>query len=103
MDLKTILQFDILGPLGLTNASEDEKREMLEKVSTIVLGEVADRIKQRLNGGKQTEFELLFGNRDSSEKERMEFLRINVPDFEDIALEETLRLKLELMEPVRAA
>ena len=97
-NLKDILQFDVLESFGLTNASEEEKDKALEHVTVIILGEVADRIEASLSEEKQEEFRALFRDPASSEEKRMKFLRDQVPDFEDMVLEETFRFKLEMIE-----
>ncbi len=92
-------EIDFLKAAGLADAPEEEQHEFMEQVARVVLARTVERVAASLSEELRERFFELF-TEESSDKEKIAFLKDNVPDFAQITIEETLKLKQEALEAI---
>lgn len=97
MDLEAFIRLNIIEAAGLGSASEETKKEFLQKLSDLAISRVFERIEGGLSQEKSREFYRVFGQ-DGDPDQKDEFLRVHIPDFEKIIVEETLLAKKEIVD-----
>ena len=96
MEFEEFFKTNVIDLVGLSDAPEDVKRSFLERASQMVLEGIVDRIDSELPEEKKEEFYRVF--RQGAKNEDMQaFIKANVPNFEEIAGEETGRVKAALV------
>lgn len=95
------MEENILEALGLQNLSEDEQARLVSRMMAVVQGRINDRVVGGLNETQRSEFENLVAANPSEEKLE-EWLKTNVPTFDQIAIEETGKFKQEMIENAQA-
>ncbi len=82
---------DLFEKLGLQDLNEDEKQKYLQEWTGIVQEIIFNRLDSELTEEDRKKLESLDGN------EFEKFLREKIPNFDAIALEETLRFREQLL------
>lgn len=94
MTVQELLDLNILEIFGLTNLSEAQKQEFLQKAAAFILDRAVARISKDLPEDKRQQFFEIF-KEGVSDDERWKFINENIPDLETIILEELLAFKEE--------
>ena len=97
-NMDELLKLDLFEALGITDATDEEKREFLDEGTTIIFARVAEIIKEELQEDANPEFERLFIHHTGTQEEKESFLKTHVPDFDKLVLTETMRFKIELIQ-----
>ena len=92
MEFEEFLKANIIDLVGLSDAPEDVKRSFLERASQMVLEGIVDRIDSELPEEKKEEFYRVF-RQGAKDEDMQSFIKANIPNFEEIAGEETGRVK----------
>jgi len=96
MNTAEFLDASVLALVGLETAPKEEQDAFLAEATRLILLRLAARIKNELPAEKHEEFSRVFGGGASGE-ERAAFLEANIPDFEEILLQEILYFKAALL------
>lgn len=88
------IQKQILNYFGVTDKSEEEQQDTLEKIGGIIYQEVLMRAVGGMTEKDQDEFEIML-DKDSEPEELFQFLKNKVPDLDNIIKEETEKFKKE--------
>ncbi len=96
MEFEEFFKANVIDLVGLSDAPEDIKQSFLENASQMVLDGIVDRIDSELPEEKKEEFYRVF-REGATNDDMQEFLKANVPNFEEIAGEETGRVKAALV------
>ncbi len=99
MDAKTLLGANIIDLLGLQNLPEQQKVDLLTRMTEVIQDRITDRIVESLSADERAAFDQLM-DRGASEKEVNTFLQAKVPEFGGIAAEEILRFKSQMVTDV---
>jgi len=94
--IQELWELNLVKAFGLDSASEQEKKEFLDHTSQLVMQKVVERIEQELPEEKREEFLQVF-EQPGVQEEKVAFIKQNVPNFEEILLEEMLAFKEEAL------
>lgn len=92
-----LITANLLDAAGLSDASEEEKQEFFSKAASIVLARLVQRIEDQLPEDRRKEFFSVFSE-NRSDEERISFLRVHVPNFEQLFIDEALAFKKEALD-----
>ena len=92
MNFEKLAQSNIVETLGIADAPEEERKEVIEDATDVIMQSVMDRVMDGLTDEEWLDFERVFGE-DASEEERAAFLEKHVPNLEEMLVQETLRYK----------
>lgn len=104
MDLneaQTILNQDILTALGLQDLPQEEKSRLIDDMVRVVQNRITARIIRKLNDDDKADLDGMLSV-PSNDAAVAEFLYSKIPDFNEIATEEMVQFKLELIEDTKA-
>lgn len=91
MDKKKIdelIKIDLFKELGLENLASEEKQSLVDDTAYVMIRGAWIKLFEALSPGKQVEFsDLLEGDPENTEA-IVEFLRTEIPNYEDIIKEE---------------
>lgn len=99
MDAHQLLEMNILDALGLQHFSEPRKTELLTRMTEVIQDRISDRVLEILSADDQNAFDQML-DRGATEEQVTSFLRTKVPEFNQIAAEEILRFKQQMVEDV---
>lgn len=91
MIIKNVIEENIISALKMDELSFEEKAELIEKMTEVINKSVLLRIGQKLDENTRKEFMKVLES--GTEDELGDFLSENVPDFLVIIMEETNRVK----------
>ncbi len=86
---------NIISQLDLGNLPDDEKQKLIEKLSALVEQKVFLRIVNDLSEEKKEEAARIFS--EGNDEEKASFFKENVPNFEEIMIEEIGKVKKDLV------
>jgi len=92
MEFEEFFKANVIDLVGLSDAPEDVKRSFLADASQMVLEAIVDRIDSELPEEKKEEFYRVF-RQGAKDEDMQSFIKANIPNFEEIAGEETGRVK----------
>ena len=92
MEFEEFFKANVIDLVGLSDAPEDVKRSFLADASQMVLEAIVDRIDSELPEEKKEEFYSVF-RQGAKDEDMQSFIKANIPNFEEIAGEETGRVK----------
>lgn len=94
LTIQELLNLNIIDLFGLQNASEEEKKRFLDYATGLVLERVVAQVVKELPEEKREEFFSVF-KEDTSEEQKVAFLKEHVPELEELFFEEILIFKNE--------
>jgi len=87
--IEELLKVDLLKELGLDNSLDDEsKMGILENMSLVLMYGIWIRLFESLSDEKQAEFSELLSKNPNSVEAIAEFLKKEIPNYEDLIKEE---------------
>ena len=92
MEFEEFFKANVIDLVGLSDAPEDVKRSFLADASQMVLEAIVDRIDSELPEEKKEEIYRVF-RQGAKDEDMQSFIKANIPNFEEIAGEETGRVK----------
>lgn len=99
MDAKALLEANIIEILGLQHLPEARKTELLTRMTEVIQDRISERILDGLSADDQAAFDQLL-ERGSSEDDINAFLKTKIPEFQDIAAEEIVRFKSQMVNDI---
>lgn len=99
MDAKTLLEANIIEILGLQNLPEARKTELLTRMTEVIQDRISERILDGLSADDRVAFDQLL-ERGAGEDDINAFLKTKIPEFQDIAAEEIVRFKSQMVNDV---
>ncbi|MFH1171466.1 MAG: hypothetical protein V1778_02925 [bacterium] len=99
MNATTLLEENVLDILGLQQLPEPRKTELLTRMTEVIQDRINDRVLEELSGDDRAVLDRLL-ERGATEEELDAFLKVKIPGFQDIAAEEILRFKSQMVNDV---
>lgn len=99
MDALKLLQGNIIDLLGLQNLPEDRKQQLLTQMSQVLQDRLTDRLIETMSKEQRDQFERLL-NTDPTTDQIDAFLKAAVPDYVELAMDEVVKFKKELVSEV---
>lgn len=90
-----ILQKNIIKDLGIDTLPEKEQEEMLLSIGKIIFQSVLIRVMDELDEKGKDEFEKLLEEKANDEEAILNFLRLKIPNLDEIVNEEVAKFKQE--------
>jgi hypothetical protein len=91
----SVLQENIIKLLGLENLPEDQKQKLLEQMSGVVQSRITRRVDAIFSAEQKDQFNKLTES-GANDEQIGNFLKITVPNFDNIATEEIIKFKEEM-------
>ena len=95
-EAQKILETNIIDLLGLQNLAEQQKAELLARMTEVVQDRISDRVVESFSADQRSAFDALI-DRGAPEAEMNAFFQKNVPEYGQIAAEEILRFKSQMV------
>ena len=96
-----LLHTNIITLLDMENASDDQKTSIVSALATLVQKQVTLRILEKLSQEKIAELEKIITEFGDNAPEVLEFIRMHVKNLENIAEEELIFVKRQIVEKMR--
>lgn len=101
MDAQTLFKANILELLGLQNLPQEQQGQMLAKMAKVVEDRISGRVAEALSPAQQADLDTLLASQASPEQIDV-FMKRSVPNFDEIAADELLKFKQEMVNNVAA-
>lgn len=99
MDALNLLQGNIIDLLGLQHLPEDRKQQLLAQMSQVLQDRLTDRLIESMSKDQRDQFERLL-NSDPTPDQVDAFFKATVPDYVELAMDEVVKFKKELVSEV---
>lgn len=97
----TILDTNIMDLLGLGDLPSERKQQLLDKMTAVIQGRVADRVFSSLDEAHQKDLDALIA-RAATAEEMDAFLHQAVPNYDQIMQEEITKYKTDMTADAQA-
>ena len=99
----SLSSINLISALGLDPLPEDEKDELLQSIVKVAQEKALYRLMQMLDSSERDELNRLVDQHTADSQEVADFLAQNIPNIEDVFLEELLAMKQLILQRVSAA
>lgn len=99
MDTKDLLETNMLDVLGLMKLPEPRKTELLTRMTEVIQDRISDRVLESLSAEDRSAFDQLLEH-GAGEEDVNTFLNVKVPEYHQIAAEEIIRFKQQMLSDV---
>jgi len=99
MDALHLLKSNIIDLLGLQNLPADRQQALMQQMSQVLQDRITDRLVEGMSKDQRDQFERLL-NTDPTPEQIDAFFKATVPDYVDLAMDELVRFKKELVNEV---
>lgn len=96
--MDNILKQNIINNLGISALPQEEQEEAMTRIGNIIFQGVLIRIIEVMSDSDKDEFEKVLSEKNGESEAVLEFLRLKIPNLNEIVDEEVAKFKQESVE-----